>query len=695
MNNHDAPQAFQQNKSHQRLGTMGTSSSMAKRKQQLHEYSSASPPLTEDSGQWSCSFPSSPIKEQSPHGSGNHNVKSSSGSTSSCSEYNNNSRKSELYGTPHWWPVAQGAGETKDGRKIPKYNDLLGSNPTAAGAVVETKDTSLESTSSSSTTPGVKYCKPLAFTINFHDAPGEDIIHPEEDSTSCCNDNPEEILPPPVEIIPEKIDVVTEEPEPEPEPEPVVDQTTSDVKSDNGTYTLDDDDSSFVQEDRTSSIQLSQIDNNDWIQKWATEASAHVPDIQPIPPYDETFKILDETRSIVNAMQSRVTTTDSTKKNAKLKPEHPSSIKFNRAFNIRRNINTQQAPVAPPSYDSDNTMSRSSMSDKFQAKQSFVRADGGRFSLRVKKGLPGSLSDTEVRNFPYAAASLPKPQKSTPIPPIASSRPLTTSPVRSKSILGPNSNIRHQGSSVTNNNNAKSHTRSNSTITSRDIEMENWKRRKSYDPLKSAGMGISSKRVEEIKRKGIETGGSTSSTKPTPAVATKSPSVASMARQLRASPAQFEAAESTTPASSIHSHSPTPYDHCCGSDYVRVHDWLQLQQQLTRSSCETTSSPRKFEALDTLVISTIFSLSNKVRNLSLGLLKKIHPAQQDDENSALIEEMITQLSEMTTGHTDKQGQKSSSKELSGILKNVKKIEQVILVLDRVLCDQDDESSSDC
>ena len=54
------------------------------------------------------------------------------------------------------------------------------------------------------------------------------------------------------------------------------------------------------------------------------------------------------------------------------------------------------------------------------------------------------------------------------------------------------------------------------------------------------------------------------------------------------------------------------------------------------------------------------------------------PGQQDDENSALLEEMITQLSEMSTQHVDKQGQKSSSKELSGILKNVKKIEQVIL-----------------
>ena len=32
-------------------------------------------------------------------------------------EFNNNSRKSELYGTPHWWPLEQeGAGDDKSGR---------------------------------------------------------------------------------------------------------------------------------------------------------------------------------------------------------------------------------------------------------------------------------------------------------------------------------------------------------------------------------------------------------------------------------------------------------------------------------------------------------------------------------------------------------------------------------------------------
>lgn len=93
-----------------------------------------------------------------------------------------------------------------------------------------------------------------------------------------------------------------------------------------------------------------------------------------------------------------------------------------------------------------------------------------------------------------------------------------------------------------------------------------------------------------------------------------------LARQ--GSATEYEVTPSTS-ESSVQSFSPIPpvFDHNCCGDFTRMQDWMMIQQQLNRSSCD--SSPRKFEALDTLVISTIFSLTNKVRNLSLGLLKKI------------------------------------------------------------------------
>jgi len=51
-----------------------------------------------------------------------------------------------------------------------------------------------------------------------------------------------------------------------------------------------------------------------------------------------------------------------------------------------------------------------------------------------------------------------------------------------------------------------------------------------------------------------------------------------------------------------------------------------------------------------------------------------------DENGALIEEMVSQLRELeiSSGSNSSSPNKSSSKELSGTLKNLKKLEQVIL-----------------
>ena len=206
----------------------------------------------------------------------------------------------------------------------------------------------------------MKYNRPLAFTINFRDdEEEEDGCHrpetegqvDEKPSSGCSSVTKEGIN------ALSGASIIEEKAEEEPKNTDIQAEQISDVKSDNGTYTLEDDDGSYVQEDRGAALGLNQIDNNDWIQKWATEASAHVPgecsfiieigiialncarnlhhyfitaDIHPIPPYDETFKILDETRSIVNAMQDRV----SCEKKPKPKPraETASSIKFNRAF---------------------------------------------------------------------------------------------------------------------------------------------------------------------------------------------------------------------------------------------------------------------------------------------------------------------------------------------------------------------------
>jgi len=73
------------------------------------------------------------------------------------------------------------------------------------------------------------------------------------------------------------------------------------------------------------------------------------------------------------------------------------------------------------------------------------------------------------------------------------------------------------------------------------------------------------------------------------------------------------------------------------------------------------------------------------------LLEKLQVQYTDNENGALLEEMVAQMKELEMSSSNSSPNKSPSRELSGTLKNLKKLEQVILVLDRVLCD---DSGSD-
>jgi len=109
------------------------------------------------------------------------------------------------------------------------------------------------------------------------------------------------------------------------------------------------------------------------------------------------------------------------------------------------------------------------------------------------------------------------------------------------------------------------------------------------------------------------------------------------------------------------------------------------------SSSSAIRPKNKLEALDNLVIATIHSMSNKIRSASRNLLEKLQVQYTDNENGALLEEMVAQMKELEMSSSNSSPNKSPSRELSGTLKNLKKLEQVILVLDRVLCD---DSGSD-
>lgn len=112
-------------------------------------------------------------------------------------------------------------------------------------------------------------------------------------------------------------------------------------------------------------------------------------------------------------------------------------------------------------------------------------------------------------------------------------------------------------------------------------------------------------------------------------------------------------------------------------------------------SCESFSrdkspSRSKTEALDNLVISTIHNVSSKLCLASSNILRKTAKLiPVEDEEQAMTVETVQYLLEDIDLPTSPK--KRTSRELSGSLKNLKKLEQVMEILNKVL-EVDEETS---
>lgn len=115
-----------------------------------------------------------------------------------------------------------------------------------------------------------------------------------------------------------------------------------------------------------------------------------------------------------------------------------------------------------------------------------------------------------------------------------------------------------------------------------------------------------------------------------------------------------------------------------------VEDGLLIRTSASNSSLRART---KLEALDNLVISTIHGLATKIRTNAETLMRKLRPQYAGDmERHLLIDDALHRLSDCVTEspiHSVTAG-RSSSRELAGTLKVMKRVEQVFQVLDQVL-----------
>ncbi|RXG72528.1 hypothetical protein Avbf_07214 [Armadillidium vulgare] len=280
-------------------------------------------------------------------------------------------------------------------------------------------------------------------------------------------------------------------------------------------------------------------------------------------------------------------------------------------------------------------------------------------------------------------------------------------------------------------NNRKGATRSNSTLSSKEVDFQNWKRRKNYDPMKAAAEGR--KKQVEKKQKNAQPSAQINSDNRSPSPPgsllrsasfhgtegvmphvrwTRKPNNAqpqytseddgpySLEEEVGPHPSPMHGSPLHRSPTSPHQlcQSPIRHPQVRGSrrPSLGLSDEGEPQYQsglrkvsLEESGSEGKRSPlnpgartgssnsatgagrpkTKMEALDNLVISTIHSLSVKY--------------DEEGDRAALLEEVLSHLSEsdqsLTSGQT-----RSTSRELAGILRNLKKIEHALEVIDKVI-----------
>jgi len=263
--------------------------------------------------------------------------------------------------------------------------------------------------------------------------------------------------------------------------------------------------------------------------------------------------------------------------------------------------------------------------------------------------------------------------------------------------------------------------RSTSSLTSKEAEFQAWKRRKDYDPRKAAARPSSSRKVS--------TASSTASARRQNKVSELSSS--NMTKSLI-----IEELSSETPiqrSNSFHSnaklkpgktgrhHSEEESEDDCGSgydsslaesqlrSYPHRHYYLDddelilplqsshvntsqrsLYNRSPQVSPNKSRSGSKLEALDSLVISTIHNVSNKLCSSSAAVLRQaalVFP-DQDEDKASTLETVIYLLEDLDLPPSPA---KKTSRELSGTLRNLKKIEQSMEMMKKLLeADADEE-----
>ena len=148
-------------------------------------------------------------------------------------------------------------------------------------------------------------------------------------------------------------------------------------------------------------------------------------------------------------------------------------------------------------------------------------------------------------------------------------------------------------------------------------------------------------------------------------------------------------------------HTSPHYPHYYLDDDELILPIQSSHSNISQRSLYSTRSPQvspnksrsKLEALDSLVISTIHNVSNKLCSSSAAVLRQaavVFP-HQDEDRASTLETVIYLLEDLDLPPSPA---KKTSRELSGTLRNLKKIEQSMEMMKKLLEPEVDEEEDE-
>ncbi|CAG0885519.1 unnamed protein product [Cyprideis torosa] len=320
---------------------------------------------------------------------------------------------------------------------------------------------------------------------------------------------------------------------------------------------------------------------------------------------------------------------------------------------------------------SDSSHKGGSLTPRSAASSSaFGRNDGGRFSLRVSRNQTPPASSHHPTSH---VGRTPVPHTQSPV-----KRPL------SKQGRPPSGSSTGGGGAS-----GMSRSTTSTPAVSKEQEFANWQRRKRYDPLKAAAEGrkkVAAKRAESATRGSSLMAQSSHEGEAASSHEDEHAPSFSLSKSASFGGPAVPAVARRRPHDFVRGHDPVPSQQMGAGQHLSVRERVAMAKAtpVHRTSAPSPSRDTS-SSVDPQVVASVFALSNKLVHSSQEILEKLSVQLSDEtEVASKIEDLLFTLESGLGSPSRSVPSNTASKDMTNTLKNLKRMEAVLAVVDEVL-----------